>query len=114
MTTKCKSYVKDYTNKEWQEILEFKEETSSITNCNPYKVKGSMVFTNLTIIQNGIEGESKRTYYKTFISDISNNIKKGNHDFCYHTYHIKELLKLHPLDLRTRINDDYTEVWLER
>lgn len=108
--------VKDCTDKEWKEILNFTEEEVPIpvVYIDQYMIKGSMIFTG-TNGDNSAKSdeENKRTYYYRFINDISNNIKKGNIDYCYHEYQIKELLKYHPFNLQTRKCNGCIEVWLE-
>ena len=109
--------VKDCTEKDWQEILNFtEEETVALVGYNnPHEIKGSRIFVSLgSDNDNKSDEENKRTYYKKFISDISNNIKKGNIDYCYYDYQIKELLKYHPFNLQTRKCNGCIEVWLER
>lgn len=50
-------------------------------------------------------------YYRTFINDILTNIRKGNHDYAYHLYQIKDLLQFEP-DLHVEYKDDLFEVYL--
>lgn len=66
--------------------------------------------------------ESQGTYYGctnwqsycSFINDILKNIRKGQVDYCYYIFQIMDLLRFHYHDLRTRYQDGYWEVWLEK
>lgn len=51
--------------------------------------------------------------YCVYINDVLKNIGAGNHDFCYYSYQIVDLLKFHYDTLRTRYCNGYWEVWLE-
>jgi len=109
-------YLKSLTDEQWQELV---SEIRTLTTPTTYE-ELPMMECNPKIINRKwwLSDEDKLvtqdTRYRNYINDILDQIKLGLHDYCYHIYHIADLLKFYPDALRTRLIDGYIEVWLER
>ena len=62
------------------------------------------------------DGETVYQRYCRYINDVLSEIRKGNHDYCYYCYQIRDLLRFEHNRLRTKYYPDgqYVEVWLDR
>ncbi len=110
------TYLKSITDKQWQKLF---CEIRNQTEPTPFKRLTAMK-TNPTIVKHSWwltdneKQDSQYAHYRNYINDVLSQIRIGKHDFCYHVYQVAELLRFHPDRLKTRLVDNYIEVWLEK
>ncbi len=59
-------------------------------------------------------GDTNWQEYCWFINDVLKTIRSGGEDYCYYIYQIMDLARFHYKDLRTRYEDGYWKVWLQK
>ena len=110
------AFLNNRTDEEWQEVFYLiKENTEPTRDRRLYGMKSnSSIMRSNYRLSSGTKEETQNTYYIRFINDILNQLRLGHHDFCFHLFHVKELLRFYPFNLKTKLRDGCIEVWLGR
>ena len=104
------------TDKEWQQMFSLLKLTTPVSKEKRFRNTVSSVKVNGMCQQE--KEETQWRYYIQYINNVLSNIRNGEHDVCFFSYQIKDLLKFENTRLKTKlINDNgfvYFDVWLDK
>ena len=103
-------------DKEWQQMFSLLKLTTPASKDKRFKNTTSSIKINGRYQQE--KEETQWRYYIQYINSVLSNIRNGEHDVCFFSYQIKDLLRFENARLKTKlINDDgfiYFDVWLDK
>lgn len=107
---------KGINDKEWQQMFSLLKLTTPASKDKRFKNTTSSIKINGRYQQE--KEETQWRYYIQYINSVLSNIRNGEHDVCFFSYQIKDLLRFENARLKTKlINDDgfiYFDVWLDK
>lgn len=104
------------TNEQWRECFNIMKRSIKQSKYRRMPVCSAPTVINHYITGCSPEycGETQWTNYRRYINNVLSAIRKGEHDYCYFTYQIEDLLRYEHDNLRTQWLPEYGcfRVWL--